>query len=143
MVFTFLSPLVRKRLVSLDKSIKNRLEVETLNLIKIFEGKLANVGSNHFMPIKWSLQVINEARLKDEIDEKLFNSLINEINTVHTQCDRLINFKHETFSWGLTKGVKTSVYTFFVVGAVSSIKCLKCFLYLSKSTTRFDIFGLG
>lgn len=129
MVFTFLSPMVRQRLSSLDRNIKNKLEVQTLKLVRTFEEKLVNVGSSHFMPIKWALHVIYEARDRNEIDEKLFNTIINEINAVHTQCDRLINFKHETFSWGLTKGVKISVYTFFVVGAVSAFKSCKhiCF----------------
>lgn len=117
-VFSFLSPMVHKRLFSSEKNIKAKLEIQTKKLVEKIEKKLVNVSSSHFMPIKWTLHVIYEARERNEIDERLFNALISEVNAVHTQCDRLINFKHETFSWGLTKGAMTSVYTFFTVGAV-------------------------
>lgn len=118
MVFSFISPMVRKRLFSSEKKVKAKVEASTKKLIEKIEKKLVNVNSSHFMAIKWALHVIYEARLRDEVDEKLFNTLVAEINAVHTACDRLIGFKHETFSWGLTQGAKTSVYTFFVVGAV-------------------------
>lgn len=83
--------------------------------------KLLNVSSSHFIPIKWAMHVLTEARARNEVDERLGNTLVIELNALHTQCDRLINFKHETFSWFLTMSVMTSVYTFFVVGAVSEL----------------------
>lgn len=118
MVFSFISPMVRKRLQNEDEKIKKKVDGATKKLIEKIEKKLVNVDSSHFMPIKWTLHVVYEARGRGEVDEKLFNTLVAEINAVHTACDRLIGFKHETFSWGLTQGAKTSVYTFFVVGAV-------------------------
>jgi Bestrophin, RFP-TM, chloride channel len=120
MVFSFLSPMVRKRLFSSERNIKAKLELDSIKAIERVERKLLNMNSSHFMPIKWALHCIHEARLRNEVDERLANSLVVELNGLHTQCDRLINFKHETFSWGITKGVMTSLYTFFVVGAVSN-----------------------
>lgn len=126
-VFTHLSPMVRKRLYDADQSQKAKLEVQSRQIIKKIEKKLLNVNSCHFMPLKWALHVIHEARERQEIDERLVNVLINEVNALHTACDRLINLRHETFAWGLTKGVMTSIYTFFVVGSVSTNKCIKTF----------------
>lgn len=130
MVFSLLSPMVRKRLLSSEETQKARLERQTQKVISRIERKLLNVKSSHFMPIKWSLHVIQEARGRSEVDERLANPLIAELNTLHTQCDRLIGIRHETFAWGLTKGVLTVVYTYFVVGAVSSRR---------ESLTSFDI----
>lgn len=112
--------MVRKRLYDADQSQKAKLEVQSRQIIKKIEKKLLNVNSCHFMPLKWALHVIHEARERQEIDERLVNVLINEVNALHTACDRLINLRHETFAWGLTKGVMTSIYTFFVVGSVST-----------------------
>jgi Bestrophin, RFP-TM, chloride channel len=123
MVFSVLSPMVRKRLTCGEKNQKARLERKAQKVITKIERKLLNVKSSHFMPIKWSLHVIQEARGRSEVDERLANQLIAELNTLHTLCDRLIGFKHETFSWGLTKGVLTVVYTYFIVGAVRTQKC--------------------
>lgn len=127
MVFSYLSPMVKKRLFSSEKKIKAKLENQTKRIIDRVEKKLLNVNSSHFMPIKWALHVVHEARIRNEVDERLFNTLVVELNQLHTHCDRLINFKHETFSWGLTKGVTTSVYAYFVVGAVRTLTYLKFF----------------
>jgi len=121
MVFSYLSPMVRKRLFSSEKKIRAKLENQTKKLVDKIERKLLKVNSGHFMPIKWSLHVVHEARIRNEVDERLYNTLVVELNQLHTHCDRLINFKHETFSWGLTKGVTTSVYVYFVVGAVRQL----------------------
>ncbi|CRK91611.1 CLUMA_CG005265, isoform A [Clunio marinus] len=121
MVFSFLSPMVFNRLKSSENNTRAKLEVQSQKLIEKTKDKLLNVHSGHFMPIKWALHAVYEAKLKQEIDEKLVNTLINEINHLHTQCDRLINFKHEGFSWGLTTGVKISLYAFFVIGAIRQL----------------------
>lgn len=119
MVFSFLSPMVRKRLFSSEKHIKERLELQSKKVIEKIEKQLLNISSCHFMPIKWTLHVIQEAHMRKEVDDRLYNTLINEINVLHANCDRLINLQHETFSWGITRGVKVSLYAYFVVGAVS------------------------
>lgn len=119
MVFSFLSPMVRKRLFSSEQNRKAKLEWHSKRIIERIERRLVNVSSSHFMPIKWALHAVQEARDRQEIDERLGNTLILEINALHAQCDRLINFKHETFSWFLTLGAKTVVYAYFTVGAVS------------------------
>ena len=121
MVFSFLSPMVEKRLFSSERKTKAKLELQTKRLVDRIESKLLNINSSHFMPIKWALHVAHEARSRDEIDERLFNTLIIELSTLHTQCDRLINLKHETFSLGLTVGVTTSVFAYFVVGAIRQL----------------------
>lgn len=119
MVFSFLSPMVRKRLFSSEQNRKAKLEWHSKRIIERIERRLVNVSSSHFMPIKWALHAVQEARDRQEIDERLGNTLILEINALHAQCDRLINFKHEMFSWFLTLGAKTVVYAYFTVGAVS------------------------
>lgn len=121
MVFSFLSPMVRKRLLGSEKHIKERLEIQSKKVIEKIEKKLLNVNSSHFMPIKWALHVIHEAHGRKEVDDRLFNTLINEINVLHANCDRLINLRHETFSWGITRGVMISQYAYFSVGAVRFI----------------------
>lgn len=118
-VFSFLSPMVRKRLFCSERKVKAKLELQTQRLVDRIERKLLNMSSSHFMPIKWALHVVHEARSRDEVDERLFNTLISELSTLHTQCDRLINFKHEMFSRGLTIIVTTSLYSYFIVNAVS------------------------
>lgn len=123
MVFSFLSPLVKKRLDCSERKIKAKLEGPSKKLIEKIEKKLSrvNINSSHFMPIKWSLHMIREAQERGEINEQYVNMLISEINALHTQCDRLINFKHETFSWGITIGALISVYTYFSVGAIRQL----------------------
>lgn len=118
MVFSVISPMVRTRLLCSEKNQKERLERQSQRVISKIERKLLNVKSSHFMPIKWALHVLQEARGRNEVDERLANSLIGELSALHTQCDRLIGYKHEKFSWGLTKGVLLVVYSYFVVGAV-------------------------
>lgn len=118
MVFSCLSPMVRKRLFSSETKIKAQLEVHSRRIIENVEKKLLSVSSSHFMPLKWSLNVIIEARDKKDIDDRLANILITEINGLHTQCDRLVALKHEMFSRGLTMCAITSVYLYFTVGAV-------------------------
>ncbi|KAG4071627.1 hypothetical protein HA402_011781 [Bradysia odoriphaga] len=73
------------------------------------------------MCLKWALNVIIEGRDKKDIDDRLANILITEINNLHTQCDRLVVLKHETFSRGFTMCAITSVYTYFIVGAVRQL----------------------
>lgn len=119
MVFSFLSPMVRKRLFCSEKHIKERLEIQSKRVIEKIEKKLLNISSSHFMPIKWTLHVIQEAHVRKEVDDRLFNTLINEINVLHANCDRLINLRHETFSWGITRVVIISQYSYFTVGAVN------------------------
>lgn len=119
MVFGVLSPMVRARLLRSENDIKAKLEVQSKKLIERVEKKLLKVHSSHFMPIKWCLQVIHESHKRNEIGDRLAYTLIAEINLLHTQCDRLINFKHENFSWVLVKCAMTSCYLYFVVGAVS------------------------
>lgn len=131
MVFSFISPMVRKRLFDSERKVKAKLELQTKRIIDRVEQKLLNVNSSHFMPIKWALHVTNEARNKNEIDERLFNTLVVELSSLHTQCDRLINFKHETFSWGLTMGVTSSVYSYFISGAVRKVSEENC-AYISR-----------
>lgn len=128
MVFSFLSPLVKSRLDCSERKIKAKLEGPSKKLIDKIEKKLmrVNINSSHFMPLKWCLHMIHEAQERNEIDERHVNTLIAEISALHTQCDRLINFKHETFSWGLTQGAKVSVYTYFSVGAVSCERRTAC-----------------
>ncbi|KAJ6640917.1 Bestrophin-1 [Pseudolycoriella hygida] len=121
MVFSCLSPMVRKRLFSSENKIKAQLETQSRRIIENVEKKLLSVASNHFMPIKWSLNVIIEARDKKDVDDRLANILITEINALHTQCDRLVALKHETFSRGLTWCAIVSVYSFFTVGAVRQL----------------------
>lgn len=118
MVFSCLSPMVRKRLFSSEKKIKAHLEANSRKIIENIEKKLLGVSSSHFMPLKWALNVIIEARDKKDVDDRLANILVTEINALHAQCDRLVALKHETFSRGLTMGAVTSIYTFFVVGSV-------------------------
>lgn len=97
------------------------MESESRKLMDKIEKKLLGIQSSHFVPIKWALDVIYEAQERKEIDSRLVGTLTNEINALHTQCDRLINFKSETFSMFLTHGAKTSVYCYFVIGAVSEL----------------------
>lgn len=121
MVFSYISPMVQRRLYSSEKNIKAKLEVQSQKTIAKIEKKLLNMHSSHFMPIKWALHVIYEAVEREEVDPRLLNTLINELNSLHVHCDRLINFKHETFSWGMTLGAKISVYSYFLVGAVRKL----------------------
>lgn len=111
--------MVRKRLMSSEKNIKARLEIQSQRVIGKIENKLLNINSSHFIPLKWALHVVDEAQGKGEIDSKYVNTLVAEINAVHTQCDRLVSFRHEHFSWGLTCGVTTSLFSYFVVGSVN------------------------
>lgn len=113
--------MVRKRLFSSEKKIKAQLEANSRRIIENIEKKLLRVGSSHFMPLKWSLNVIIEGRDKKDIDERLATILVSEINALHTQCDRLIALKHDMFSRGLTICAIGSVYTFFTVGAVRQL----------------------
>lgn len=118
MVFSYLSPLVRKRLMSSEKNIKARLEIHSQRIINKIEQKLLKINSSHFIPLKWALHVVDEAQEKGEIESRYVNNLIAEINSMHTQCDRLVSFRHENFSWGLTCGVTTSLFSYFIVGSV-------------------------
>lgn len=121
MVFSSLSPLVRLRVMTAKKGEKGKLEIKSKKIIDKIERKLLNIQSCHFIPLKWTLQKIHEAHEQDQVDDRLLRVLVNEITALHTQCDRLINFKAETFSWVVTKVAMTSIYIFFVVGAVSVI----------------------
>lgn len=119
MVFSFLSPMVHKRLSNSEQIIKDKLESHSRKIIERIEKKLLNVGSAHFMPLKWSLQVLYEARENGHVEEKFFSALVSEINHIHAQCDRLVSFKHEHFSWGLTFGAMVAVFSYFSTGTVS------------------------
>lgn len=121
MVFSCLSPMVRKRLYSSETKIKAKLEAHSRKIIENVEKKLLSLSSSHFMCLKWALSVIIEGRDKKDIDDRLANILITEINNLHAQCDRLVVLKHETFSRGLTMCAITSVYTYFIVGAVRQL----------------------
>lgn len=110
--------MVHKRLTSSEKNIRDKLENSSIKVIERIEKKLLNVGSSHFMPLKWTLQVLYEARDAELVEEKMFNALISEINHIHAQCDRLVSFKHENFSWGLTHGAMIAVYLYFTTGTV-------------------------
>lgn len=145
MVFSFLSPMVRNRLLCSEKGRKEHLEVQSRKTIDKIEKKLLNVNSSHFMPLKWALDVIYEAQAKKETDDRLVNNLIVLINSLHTQCDRLVNFKHERFSWFLTIGAKTSIYSYFVVGALRQlynglVEKLSYYVLSSSMTVSFFTF---
>jgi hypothetical protein len=118
MVFSYLSPMVHKRMSRSESSIKSQLKYQSLMLIDEIKKKLLKIQSSHFIPLKWALHVVDEAQEKGEINARYVNNLIAEINAIHTQCDRLVSFKHEFFSKGLTYGVTSSIFAYFVVGAV-------------------------
>lgn len=122
MVFCHLSPMVYKRMSRSERNMKSQLKYQSLMLIDEIKKKLLNIQSSHFIPLKWALHVVDEAQEKGEINARYVGNLIAEINTIHTQCDRLVSFKHEFFSKGLTYGVTTSIFAYFVVGTVSFTK---------------------
>lgn len=113
--------MVRKRLYSSETKIKAQLETNSRKIIENIEKKLLGVSSNHFMCFKWALSVIIEGRDKKDIDDRLANILITEINALHTQCDRMVALQNNLFSRGITLCAITSVYTYFIVGAVRQL----------------------
>lgn len=145
MVFAVLSPMVQKRLSSSETNIKAKLEWQSQRIIDRIRLKLLNVPSCHFMPLKWALHVINEAHERGEIESRYLGNLVNEINSLHNQCDRLVSFKHENFSLGLTIAATAAVYSFFVIGTIRYLwnalfQKYSVYILVSSLTVKFVLF---
>lgn len=119
MVFSYLSPMVHKRLACSEKRIKVQLRFQNQMFIDEIKKKLPTIHSSHFIPLKWSLHVLDEAQEKGEVDNKYLISFITEINAIHSKCDRLVSFRHENFSRALTSCATISVFSYFIAGLVS------------------------
>lgn len=81
--------------------------------------------TSHSKLIKWSLDAIRQAQQNNEVDSSLVMTLVNDLCTFHSQCDRLMTYKHGVFSMSLTIALKMSLYAFSTVGSVRTEAILK------------------
>lgn len=118
-VFSYLSPMVNERLSRLEANFELESKHEDLLEIKKLKKELRFLNSTHYLPLKWALKVVDEANKKKTMNESYLNTLVNEINDIHKQCDRLVCLKHKLFSKELTFFAYLSIFSFLVVGTVN------------------------
>lgn len=104
MVFSLRSPMVRHRVSRWEKNL------EPVHNIRRKMEKEDNIS----LLIKWTLQVVSEAVIRKETEEKFVGPLISELNNLQIHCDNLKYLMYEKFTRYFTILTSIFLYVYFI-----------------------------
>ncbi|XP_063695461.1 bestrophin-4 isoform X2 [Culicoides brevitarsis] len=115
MVFTNISPRVKKRFPTLDHLIEAGLLNENEKSIMDDLNEKFPRHSKHWLPIVWAASIITRARKEGRIrDDFAVKTIIDELNKFRGQCGLLISYDTISVPLVYTQVVTLAIYSYFV-----------------------------
>ncbi|XP_050530478.1 bestrophin-4-like [Daktulosphaira vitifoliae] len=115
MVFTNISPRVKKRFPTLDHFVEAGLLLENEKTIVLDLNDKFPRHSKHWLPVVWAASIVTRARKEGRIrDDFAVKTIIDELNTFRGQCGKLINYDSISVPLVYTQVVTLAVYSFFI-----------------------------
>lgn len=119
MVFTNLSPRVKKRFPSLAHYVEaGLLNDNERDIIEDLNIKFPK-HSKHWLPIVWAASIITRARKEGRIrDDFAVKTIIDELNKFRGQCGLLLQYDTISIPLVYTQVVTIAVYSYFLVAVM-------------------------
>ncbi|GLV35797.1 Bestrophin 1 [Carabus blaptoides fortunei] len=115
MMFTMISPRVKKRFPTLDHFVDaGLLQSSEKVIIEDLNNKFPK-HSKHWLPIVWAASIITRARKEGRIrDDFAVKTIIDELNKFRGQCGLLISYDAISVPLVYTQVVTLAVYSYFL-----------------------------
>ncbi|KAL0271012.1 UNVERIFIED_CONTAM: hypothetical protein PYX00_008258 [Menopon gallinae] len=114
MVFTMISPRVKKRFPTVNHFVEAGLLLENEKLIICDLDEKFPRHAKHWLPIVWAASIITRARKEGRIrDDFAVKTIIDELNKFRGMCGQLLNYDSISVPLVYTQVVTLAVYTFF------------------------------
>ncbi|XP_013102090.1 bestrophin-2-like [Stomoxys calcitrans] len=115
MVFTRISPRVKKRFPTYDQMVEVGLLMENeKDILKAMNEKFAK-HAKHWMPIVWAAAIVTRARKEGRIrDDSSLKTLIDSLNSFRGKCMVLTFYDSISIPLVYTQLITIAVYTFFL-----------------------------
>ncbi|XP_015363789.1 PREDICTED: bestrophin-2-like [Diuraphis noxia] len=115
MVFSNISPRVKKRFPTLDHFVEAGLLLENEKTIVLDLNDKFPRHSKHWLPVVWATSIVTRARKEGRIrDDFAVKTIIDELNTFRGQCGLLLNYDSISVPLVYTQVVTLAVYSFFI-----------------------------
>ncbi|XP_025198398.1 bestrophin-4-like [Melanaphis sacchari] len=115
MVFSNISPRVKKRFPTLDHFVEAGLLLENEKTIVLDLNEKFPRHSKHWLPVVWAASIVTRARKEGRIrDDFAVKTIIDELNKFRGQCGLLLNYDSISVPLVYTQVVTLAVYSFFI-----------------------------
>lgn len=115
MVFSSISPRVKKRFPTLDHFVEAGLLLENEKTIVLDLNDKFPRHSKHWLPVVWAASIVTRARKEGRIrDDFAVKTIIDELNKFRGQCGLLLNYDSISVPLVYTQVVTLAVYSFFI-----------------------------
>ncbi|XP_059486400.1 bestrophin-4-like [Neocloeon triangulifer] len=119
LVFTMISPRVKKRFPTLDHFVEAGLLMENEKLIIEDLNQKFPRHSKHWLPIVWAASIVTRARKEGRIrDDFAVKTILDELNKFRGQCGLLLSYDTISVPLVYTQVVTLAVYSFFITAIV-------------------------
>uniref|UniRef100_A0A6P7G6Z3 Bestrophin homolog n=1 Tax=Diabrotica virgifera virgifera TaxID=50390 RepID=A0A6P7G6Z3_DIAVI len=120
MVFTMISPRVKKRFPTLDHFVEaGLLQPSEKDIMSDLNVKFPKY-SKHWLPLVWASSIVTRARKEGRIrDDFAVKTIIDEINKFRGQCGLLITYDHINIPLVYTQVVTLAVYSYFITNIMA------------------------
>lgn len=114
MVFTMISPRVKKRFPTLNHFVEAGLLLENEKIIIMDLDEKFPRHAKHWLPIVWAASVVTRARKEGRVrDDFSVKTIIDELNKYRGMCGQLLNYDSISVPLVYTQVVTLAVYSFF------------------------------
>ncbi|KAM8708327.1 hypothetical protein ACLKA7_015320 [Drosophila subpalustris] len=118
-VFTMISPSVKKRFPTYNQIIEAGLLLENEKIIIETLDVAFPYYPKHWMPIVWAASLVNRARRENKIrDDYAVKSIIDELNSFRGLCGFLLYYDWVSIPLVYTQVVTLATYSFFLVSVI-------------------------
>ncbi|XP_068083497.1 bestrophin-2 [Anabrus simplex] len=115
MVFTMISPRVKKRFPTLDHFVEAGLLTDNEKSIMGDLNEKFPRHSKHWLPIVWAASIVTRARKEGRIrDDFAVKTIIDELNKFRGQCGLLLSYDTISIPLVYTQVVTLAVYSYFI-----------------------------
>lgn len=115
MVFTMISPRVKKRFPTLNNFVEAGLLNENEKAIMEDLNEKFPRHSKHWLPIVWAASIVTRARKEGRIrDDFAVKTIIDELNKFRGQCGLLLSYDSISIPLVYTQVVTLAVYSYFI-----------------------------
>ncbi|XP_075214410.1 bestrophin-4-like isoform X2 [Lycorma delicatula] len=119
MVFSMISPRVKKRFPTLDHFVEAGLLLENEKGIVVDLNDKFPRHSKHWLPIVWAASIVTRARKEGRIrDDFAVKTIIDELNKFRGQCGLLLNYDSISVPLVYTQVVTLATYSFFITSVM-------------------------
>ncbi|XP_056630459.1 bestrophin-4-like isoform X1 [Diorhabda sublineata] len=120
MVFTMISPRVKKRFPTLDHFVDaGLLQPSEKDIMSDLDKKFPKY-SKHWLPLVWASSIVTRARKEGRIrDDFAVKTIIDEMNKFRGQCGLLLTYDHINIPLVYTQVVTLAVYSYFITNVMA------------------------